>query len=212
MKRIESDKLGAKSDKCLFVGYCKETKGYYFYNSMEQKVFLSRSATFLKKEFFIKESSGSKIELEKVQDQQMEADEPIEPTTAELADSVVDLPLEQALRRSTRVITEPERYGFLIDDDQNITLLENDKPESYDEVLKCSERDLWLKAMKSEMDSMSKNKVWTLSDAPERVKHNGFKSVFKKKIDKEGIVVTYKARLVAKGYRQHPGIDCDETF
>ena len=89
----------------------------------------------------------------------MEVDEPIEPTIAEVADSVVDPPIEQTPRRSIRVRTEPVRYGFLIDDDQNITLIEDDEPESYDEVLKSSERDLWLKAKKSEMDSMSKNKV-----------------------------------------------------
>ena len=70
-------------------------------------------------------------------------------------------------------MTQPERYRFLIDDDQNITLSENDEPESYEEVLKSSECDLWLKAMKSEMDSMSENKVWTLSDAPEGVKPIG---------------------------------------
>ena len=55
--------------------------------------------------------------------------------------------------------------------------------------------------MKSEMDSMSENKVWTLSDAPEGVKPIGCKWVFKKKTDMEGKVVTYKARLVTKGYR-----------
>ena len=65
-------------------------------------------------------------------------------------------PIEQAPRRFIRVRIEPKRYGFLIDDDQNITLLETDELESYEEVLKSSERDLWLKAMKSEMDSMSK--------------------------------------------------------
>ena len=32
VKRLQSDKLTPKSDKCLFVGYPKETKGYYFYN------------------------------------------------------------------------------------------------------------------------------------------------------------------------------------
>ena len=83
--------------------------------------------------------------------------------------------------RSIRVRTEPKRYGFLIDDDQNITLLVNDEPESYDEVMKSSEHDLWLKAMKSEMDSMSENKVWTLSDAPEVVKPIGCKWVSRRK-------------------------------
>ena len=33
VKRQISEKLAPKSDKCLFVGYPKETKGYYFYNS-----------------------------------------------------------------------------------------------------------------------------------------------------------------------------------
>ena len=66
MRHIESDKLGAKSDRCLFVGYPKETRGYYFYKLMEQKVVVSRSATFLEKEFLLKESSGSRIELDEV--------------------------------------------------------------------------------------------------------------------------------------------------
>ena len=166
MKRIESDKLEAKSDKCLFVGYPKETKGYYFYHLSEQKVFVSRHATFLEKEFLQTESSGNEIELREVQDPQMEEKEPIKPTATKVAES----PVEQTPRRSTRFRTEPERYRLLIDDDQNITLLENDEPESYDEVLKSSEHDLWLKAMKSEMDSMSERKLWTLSDAPEGVK------------------------------------------
>ena len=142
----------------------------------------------------------------------MEADEPIEPMTAEVVDSVADPPIKQTPRRSIRVRIEPVRYGFLIDDDQNVTLIEDDEPENYDEVLNSSERDLWLKAMQSEMDSMSENKVWTLSDAPDGVKPIGCKWVFKKKTDMEGKVVTYKARLVAKGYRQRQGVDYDETF
>ena len=44
-----------------------------------------------------------------------------------------------------------------------------------------SEHNSWLKAMKSKMDSMSENKVWTLSDAPEGVKLIGCKHVFKDK-------------------------------
>ncbi len=54
MKRIVSDKLDDKSDKCLFVGYPKETIGYYFYHTLEQKVFVSKNAVFLEKEFSLK--------------------------------------------------------------------------------------------------------------------------------------------------------------
>jgi hypothetical protein len=32
VKRMISEKLGPKSDKCIFIGYSKETKGYYFYH------------------------------------------------------------------------------------------------------------------------------------------------------------------------------------
>ena len=61
--------------------------------------------------------------------------------------------------------------------------------------------------MKSEMDSMYTNQVWTLVDPP-----IGCKWIFKKKTNMEGNVITYKARLVAKGYRQKQGVDYDETF
>ena len=72
--------------------------------------------------------------------------------------------------------------------------------------------DRWQDAMKSEMDSMYTNKVWTLVDAPEGVNPIGCKWVYKKKIGADGQIETYKARLVAKGFRQKQGIDYDETF
>ena len=34
VKKVTSDKLDKKSDKCLFIGYPKETMGYYFYNPL----------------------------------------------------------------------------------------------------------------------------------------------------------------------------------
>ena len=40
VKRLQSDKLTSKLDKCFFVGYPKETLGYYFYNRSEGKVLL----------------------------------------------------------------------------------------------------------------------------------------------------------------------------
>ena len=52
VKRAILDKLKAKFEKYLFVGYPKDTSGYYFYNPMEQKVFVSKNAIFLEKNFF----------------------------------------------------------------------------------------------------------------------------------------------------------------
>ena len=62
-----SDKLEAKSNRYLVVGYPKETIGYEFYNSLEQKVFVLKHVIFLEKEFLLRDS-GSKVEPGEVQD------------------------------------------------------------------------------------------------------------------------------------------------
>ena len=66
VKRQVSNKLELKSDKCLFVGDPKETKGYYIYNPIENKVFVARNGVFLEREFISKGTSGSKVQLEEV--------------------------------------------------------------------------------------------------------------------------------------------------
>jgi hypothetical protein len=63
-----SDKLTPKSNKCFFVGYLRETKGYYFYNKAEGRVFVARNGVFLEKEFLSKGVSGSKVQLEEIQE------------------------------------------------------------------------------------------------------------------------------------------------
>jgi transposase InsO family protein len=72
VKKLTSDKLEPKSDKCFFVGYPKETKGYYFYHPSENKVVVARTGVFLEKEFLERRSSGSSVQLEEVQDVRLE--------------------------------------------------------------------------------------------------------------------------------------------
>ena len=71
VKRQASNKLSSKSDKCLFMGYPKETKGYYFYISSENKVFVARNRAFLEIELISNRVSGSKTSLEEVQEPQV---------------------------------------------------------------------------------------------------------------------------------------------
>ena len=75
-------------------------------------MFVSKHVTFLEKEFLQKESGGTEIELNEVQDPQIEAEEPIKPTTVELVDSTYEPPVIQAPRKSDRVRTEHEMYRF----------------------------------------------------------------------------------------------------
>ena len=70
MGREISNKLALKLDKFLFVGYTKETKGYYFYSASENKVFIARDCVFLEREHISKGTSGSKVQLEEIQEPQ----------------------------------------------------------------------------------------------------------------------------------------------
>ncbi|KAL2542126.1 Integrase catalytic domain-containing protein [Abeliophyllum distichum] len=84
LKRVESDKLEAKSDKCLFVGYPKETVGCYFYNPIEMKVIISKHVVFLRK------NSGSKVDLEEVQETTNKIDQ-LDVPMAELSSDEVQI-------------------------------------------------------------------------------------------------------------------------
>src|SRR3954462_8510817 len=112
-------------------------------------------------------------------------------------------------RRSSRVRQPIEFYGQLVN---AISADESDEPPSYKEALEGPESKKWLEAMKSEIDSMYTNKVWTLVDIPEDRKAVENKWIFKKKSDADGNVSVYKDRLVAKGFRRIQGVDYKETF
>ena len=60
------------------MGYPKESFGYYFYNLNEQKVFVSRHAIFLEREFILEMASGSQIELDEVREPQSRKEKEVE--------------------------------------------------------------------------------------------------------------------------------------
>ena len=64
IKKLKSDKLDAKSIKGRFVGYPKDSLGYYFYLPAEQVVIVSRDIIFLEKEFLKEGGKGRKIMLD----------------------------------------------------------------------------------------------------------------------------------------------------
>ncbi|KAL0373923.1 UNVERIFIED_CONTAM: Retrovirus-related Pol polyprotein from transposon RE2 [Sesamum radiatum] len=72
--------------------------------------------------------------------------------------------------------------------------------------------DKWLEAMRSEMDLMGSNQIWTLVGPPKGARPVGFKWVYKRKLGADGEVTAFKDRLVAKGYTQRPEVDFEETY
>ncbi|KAL0458627.1 UNVERIFIED_CONTAM: Retrovirus-related Pol polyprotein from transposon RE2 [Sesamum latifolium] len=101
----------------------------------------------------------------------------------------------------------PERYRFV-----GLTSQLNNDPKTYGEAISDIDSDKWLESMKSKMDSMGSNQVWTLVDPPKGVKPRRCKWVYKYKRRVDGEVITFKARLVAKGCTQRPGVDFEETY
>ena len=113
VKKLQPDKLEPKSEKCVFIGYHKETIGYTFYHRPEGKIFVAKNGSFLEKEFLSKEVSGRKVELDEVivpflelESSSSQKTVPVMPTpTREEANDDDHETLDQVtteLRRSTR--------------------------------------------------------------------------------------------------------------
>lgn len=212
VKRLQSDKLSPKSDKCIFVGYLKETFGYYFYNQSEGKVFVARNGVFLEKEFLKDEKSRQKVYLEEVRDEPMGQDLTSDASVAEQVDEPVAAEETPQPRRSERACRATNRMNLLVTGERDILVLDNDDPLTYTEAMMGPDSEKWQSAMRSEIDSMGDNQVWNLVDPPDGVRPIESKWIYKKKRDMDGNVHVYKARLVTKGFRQVQGVDYEETF
>ncbi|GJT05903.1 retrotransposon protein, putative, ty1-copia subclass [Tanacetum coccineum] len=69
VKRDTPHKLQQRSVKCIFIGYPKETMGYYFYFPPENKIVVARYAVFFEKNLITQEVSRRVIDLEEIQDE-----------------------------------------------------------------------------------------------------------------------------------------------
>ena len=129
------------------------------------------------------------------------------------------IPIENVIapspRRTSRVSRPLERYSFL-HNIQELHIHEEsihvDDPTTYEEDLCDKDSSRWLEVMRTEIDSMYANQVWTLIDPLEGIVPIGCKWIFKGKIGTDGKVETFKARLVAKGFYQRQGVENEKTL
>ncbi|GJW13561.1 putative RNA-directed DNA polymerase [Tanacetum coccineum] len=216
IRREAQDKLEARSKKCLFVGYLEESFGYLFYKPKDNVVFVAQRGVFLEREMISKKDSGSKIDLEEIQESADE--EPIvnTDTQQEVVTPVKPDDISLPIRRTSGRVSKRPRfyYGFHIKEDKisDSTLSELNEPANYKEAMASLEAAKRKEAMKSKIYSMYDNQVSNLIDTTPGLKTVGCKWIFKKKTDIDGKVHIYKARLVAKGYTQTHMIDYEETF
>ncbi|KAM1489289.1 hypothetical protein ACFXTO_032570 [Malus domestica] len=126
VKKQDAGKLEARSVKCYFVGYLKQTYGYEFYHPDDHKVFVPRNAIFLDDEYVLNGTSKRTIELKEILD---------EPKTS---NQQIDNPVPEPLtpRRSERVSKPPKSYGLHNDFRELHLLSDNDTKEDPKTTLK----------------------------------------------------------------------------
>jgi hypothetical protein len=165
VKKLQSDKLKSKLEKCIFVGYQRETLGYTIYHPAEGKTFVAKTGIFLKKEFLAKGLGGRKVEPDEIIDNSLKI-------TSSTTEAVLNAPsteeevgapnenegilTKQTECKSTRVCKSPEWFGNPV---LSVMLIDQDEPATYREAMECPESEKWLEAMKSKIRSMHDNQV-----------------------------------------------------
>ena len=108
MKRDTPGKLEQRSVKCIFVGYPKETMGYYFYFPPESTIKVARYAEFFGKNIITQEDSERAVELEEVQEEDTSPSENTSKHQAE-AESLEPQANVIPIRRSERTHRAPDQ-------------------------------------------------------------------------------------------------------
>ena len=84
----------------------------------------------------MREDSGSKVELSEVQDALTDASQLTEPKAVIHDEELIaNSSKTQVFRRTSRIRSVLERYGFLISEQKDVLLIENDEPTTYEESL-----------------------------------------------------------------------------
>jgi hypothetical protein len=81
-----------------------------------------------------------------------------------------------------------------------VLLLDNDKPVTYAEAMMDPDSKKWQVAMRSEIDPMGENQVWSLVDPPDVVRPIECKWIYKKKKDMDENVLHLLGSTCCKGF------------
>nr|GEX77053.1 retrotransposon protein, putative, Ty1-copia subclass [Tanacetum cinerariifolium] len=197
VKRDTLDKLQKRFVKCIFIGYPKETMGYYFYFPSENKIVFTRYDEFFNKNLITQKVSERVVDLEEIQDEDTSPSEITSKIPMEVEG--FEPPQEEVnpICSYKAAMLDLESYKWI---------------DAMNAEIRSMIDNMWIDDMNAEIQSMIDNMVWVLVDLPPGYKTVVSKWIFKKKTEMDGIVHTYKARLVANGYNQLNEVDYEETF
>ena len=230
-------KLDPRGLKIIFIGYESGSKAYRLYDPARGRAHVSRDVIFDESTFWqwndvievdqnlnqftveyhvTEPGEGGAQHRELSLPPAAATPEPVEFATPRTADSTLDIDhvddLVARYRRMDDLVggCEPPRLeARKVEEVAELHAISTDEPNTFAEA---ERNPCWLKAMKEEMTSITKNQTWSLEDMPLGHRAIGLKWVFKLKRNEKGEVVKHKARLVAKGYVQKQGVDFEEVL
>lgn len=225
-------KLDKKANKCVFVGYSDQSKGYRVYNSEKKTVEIARDVTFEKIKLKIEEKDNSEsiqmvncVDDEENSDASSMNEEELSVSNENNSDSYFDADESDAdintntlcdvTQRNVLDGTLRNRQAENSSDCANLCCAFSvalEEPKSYKEAIKSKDNKQWVEAMNDEYQSLIKNGTWVLVDPPKGQAVIDNRWVFRIKEKPNGEIDRYKARLVVRGFTQCYGIDYTETF
>ncbi|KAL0427907.1 UNVERIFIED_CONTAM: Retrovirus-related Pol polyprotein from transposon TNT 1-94 [Sesamum latifolium] len=216
------DKLDPRAQKCIFIDYPIGVKGYRLWLRSQPgfKVIISRDVTFNETEMPGLSSSHknyhnsdiesifNNVKTDQIDNQQgeeneLEENQQVDNPPAPPPDHNIYQLARERERRESRIPTKVRDYHLAL----NTEIIE---PYSYEEALESRNSEKWKTAMEEEINSLIRNKTWTLVPKLKDTSIVDWKWLFKIKQENES--TRYKARLVAKGFTQKEGIDFTEIF
>ncbi|KAL0536512.1 hypothetical protein IC582_025461 [Cucumis melo] len=203
-------KLDKKSEKCIFVGYCTQSKAYRLYNPLNGKILTRRDVVFDESASWDWKNSEEYVSLvdgELTNDgEQTVVESSMETPTSTPPSSTPSTP--QSYHSSSSNDEHQMNYHLRGFGPWKISII------LLNLLLWFLTQCLMMRqqAMKEEMAAIEKNGTWKMVDLPEGKNAIGLKWVYKSKFAADGSLEKHKAHLVAKGYAQQHGIDFKQTL
>lgn len=206
-------KLDDRAIKMRFFGYLAGSKGWKFWNPIDNGFTESAHAKWLTEE------GGDSVQLidgssrsEPVPDRpnsiskllnRLECEEDGLLEALEVSYDLMDESISKVIR---------DQDGMVRDVMAMAAGISQKLPRTYNAAMKSDESDLWQAACQREIDMLRSMGVWEEVDLPDGKRAVSSKWVFNCKCNANGAVVKYKARFVVRGFDQREGIDFQETF
>jgi hypothetical protein len=121
----------------------------------------------------------------------------------DISEVIVNVIIEEQAHLAIR--SDKRHDPYAIDYDLKIP------PAMYEEAIHRPDKEHWLKAMRTELETMKEMNVYRVVELPMGQKAIGCRWVLELKEDNKGGPI-YKAHLIAQGFSQVPGIDFGATF